>query len=192
MKKIMSVVLCLAIAIPVMCGAESFDLSNMSQEELLALITAAQTQLEKDEPAMVNSAIQLLKDKWQETYQNNPVRTESGYFEIAHTQIVYIDPEIATSELIGNGKNNLFHNIYCIVDFVLLVDYKVFPYHASAEGYGGENTVIVYLDGTMEASRSLFHQGFQRFILNEQYHYIASISDLGSEYNEITNLLEMP
>ncbi len=177
MKRLLALLVCVIFAFPIACGAEGINLSAIPQ----------------DEPTMVKTAVQLLKNKWLEDYQNNRQRTESGYFEIAHTQIVYINPEVATRELTGD-RNDYFHNIYCIVDFVLLVDLAVYPYHVSAETWRGANTVIVYLNGTMEATDSLILKGLQRYILNEQTmsQYISSISNLGSEYNEIVYLLEAP
>ncbi len=164
---------------------------EMADWVLLRIIPAEdpviRTTASPEEKTMVDQALELLKKEWQEKYQMRQDKTDHGHFEIVHTQIAYVKPEISQSPLIGNHKENAFYNIYCLIDFTLLVDLLMAPYYIPAAYAGGMNVVVVYTDGTMEASNIVMNS-IQRYQpLGES---ISAIHDLGAEYNVVLNLLD--
>ncbi len=100
MKHIILLALCLILCItPLFAVAETVDLSDMSQEELLALINAAQLQLDLSEPQMIEKAIQAVKDAWTEQFNTISFSSsESGYLKIVNTRVIYIKEKLSARE----------------------------------------------------------------------------------------------
>ncbi len=143
---------------------------------------------EKSEAELVAQATEALKAYWlQEVYKGNG-SSEQGYLEILHTQVSYISDEAASLPE-EDVKGRLFHDVYCVVDFVLLSDlYGTAPYYLDANAY---YSVAIYRDGSAEVMvNSLFRLYASRTYIYDFSDIISSISNCGSDYNAVFLLRE--
>ena len=188
MKRLLALVLILLLGASV-C-AEQMDLSSLSPQELRDLISAAREQLSKSEPVIVEQAIEQLKTTWLEEVYSKSIHPDAdGYLEILHTQVTYIREEVASQQGGDSREGELFHDVYCVVDFVLLSDfYGTGPYRMSAGIY---DSVVVYRDGTVSAAgKSPFIMYFNRTYNSDFSGIIESVHDCGGDYNAVFHLLE--
>lgn len=136
------------------CAAHAelgIDLTDLSPEELQQLISAAESQLQVADEAMMQTAIQTLVEHWKnEVYGDSIMEGSDGYLEILAAQVTYIRKDFALQTEFAPAAADMFQNVYCVVDFVLLSDYyATAPYYCDA---GIDNCIVIYRDGTMEFS----------------------------------------
>ena len=128
-----------------------------------------------NEDDMVIKATNVLKNHWEDLYDDSIVKTD-GYFEIKNTRVINIK-ENNTEE---------FENIDYIVEFVLYTDYfGSAPYY---QNVGIDDTVVVHKDGTMEVQRNLINLYRSKYYSNDFSNFIKSIDDYGDKYNCIEDL----
>ena len=188
MKKFCVVLLILALLFS-SAIAESIDFSNLTLEGLLELLTSPQSELLKDEPSLVERATDSLRSTWKNKVYGDYGVSEHGYLEIVHTQITYINESYATRDLTGKTSDDLFHNVFCVIDFMLLSDYYgSAPYYFDAGIY---SSIIVYRNGAVETvSMSPFRKYYSLTYSGDFSEIIESVHDCEDEYNAAYNLLD--
>ena len=169
--------------------AEGFDLSNMTLEGSPGLLSADRSELITDEPSLVEKATDLLLSTWKNKVYGDYAGSEHGYLEIVHTQITYIKKSYAARDLTGKAGDDLFHNVFCVIDFMLLSDYYgSAPYYVNTDYY---SSIIVYRNGEMEAvSVSPFKRYIGITYRTDFSEMIESVHDCGDKYNAAFNLLD--
>ena len=186
LKRIITILLVLTMLFSTVC-AEGVDLSGMTLEGLWDLFTTAQSKFDKSEPALIETAINALKSTWLEKAYNVSI-SDHGYLEIVHARITYIK-EHTDREWAQQNASDLFSDVYCIVEFVLLSDYYgSAPYYMDVNLY---NNVVISRDGTVSVKQvSPFKIYSGRTYSYDYSDLIESIHDFGSEYNAVFHLLD--
>ena len=144
---------------------------------LLALVSCSKAEPEESKKKlehheMVTDAIKLLKEHWQEFYEESEVETDR-YFEIKNTRVITLkDNDIEFANI---------QDIAYIVEFVIYSDYwGSAPYYSNAGLY---DEVVVYKDGEMEMGPNIIRQYRNKTYNTDFSDFIASVDDYGDAYN---------
>ncbi|MBR6165283.1 MAG: hypothetical protein IKQ45_05085 [Clostridia bacterium] len=190
MKRLLTLLLCMMLALPAGACSETADTPSLSFDTLLDFVFGTKTSTGTTEPEMVQKAVETLKDFWlndsKSGYKSEYNMSRRGYLEILHTQLSYISDEANKDESLYYGQ---FYNIYCVIDFVLLSDYYgTDPYYSCPGMY---QTVAVYTDGTMKVlPHSPFSWYSARAYIYDYSGIISEVKNLGDQYNGSFFLLE--
>lgn len=124
---------------------------------------------------LITDAILIMKVHWATLYSSSRVETDR-YFEIKNTRVITI-------------KEN---DIEFLRDIAYIVEFEIYSdYFGSAPYYtdiGTHDTVVVYKNGTMEASSNLIQRFRAIYYNNDFSEFIESIDDYHGEYNCIETL----
>ncbi len=188
MSKLLLIILALTLSLTT-TFSESFEASRLNPTKVQEYISDAQDQRNMNEPALIEQATYVLRQTWKDKVYADYGTSEHGYLMIVHTQVTYIKEDVATRELTGKTGDDLFHNVFCVIDFMLLSDYfGSAPYYFDAGVY---SSVIVYLDGTLEAVNTSPFKKYISYTYNTDLSdLIDSVHDCGSDYNAAYNLLD--
>lgn len=182
--KITAIVLsvCLAVSVVFNLFATIFCLRNMEEPPSdTAVTTTSSTHIE-----MVDEAIDALKEKWVEIYDENSnlLHHSDGYLEIYHTRMIKLLPNIEDEVFVKMTEGK---TIEYIVEFSLLSDY-----HSSAPYYtdiGMYDSVIFYTDGTIEVSQNDIFSLYSALAYSYDYSDIVEeVTDLSTKYNQSWHL----
>ena len=156
-----------------------------SLEELLeqrAELDKAIAMAEEDE--IIQKAIEALTDYWtEEVYQDESNNSKDGYLEIKWARVVYIKDDVT-----GTGTEQLAE-MNCYVEFFLLSDYLgSAPYYSHV---GISECVAFKKDGSFEVLRQdpILIYRTRTYQLDFEP-IIESISDRGSDFNQVFALLD--
>ena len=177
MRKILCAALAFALALFVLTPvlAENMDESGETLEQAAA-------QAEKDE--IVSKAIDALTSYWKnDVYQTSG----NGYLAIKYTRIVYIADVAAQS--MPSKAHELFDDIHCVVEFMLLSDYYVTaPFYERAGVY---ECVVFHKDGTFEVQQvSPLHTYRANYFETDFSGIVARVSDRNADFNGEYALLD--
>ncbi len=143
---------------------------------LFACSTSKSGNKEYDE--IMNNAISVLKEGWENVYTQRPIDNRENKIRIANSRII---------EVKDTHEINEFQNIKSIIEFVVYSDYygTQGKYYINAGIY---DTVLVYKDGTMNfESQSLIKQYINMYI-DTSLPFISSVVEFDSSYNQTINL----
>jgi len=130
----------------------------------------------EEEDEGITQAVEALKAAWTEYYRDSAVEND-GYLQIVNTR------KILFKENSVSGMKNIAY----IVEFVLYTDYYgSAPYYIQTAGV--MDTVIVYKDGRMEVGSNPLKAYSQQYYSWDYSSFVASVEDLGSQYNMTENL----
>lgn len=212
MKKLFAMVLCFCLFVSVhACAAEMINFENASIEELemfLSLMDDARSALEakkngRTAEEMCEIAIAEMKKKW--TENEFFMEETTGYFQVIHTRVVYLNTSFENAACIKEIKENvnnseklletcknIFRNengspMTAFVECVLLTDcYGTAPYYVNIPM---NNSVAFFQDGSVEAWGKSPIESFRSISYVTNYDgIIREIKDMGSQYNEICYL----
>ena len=188
MKRIAFILLALLMVGCAVRAEPAIDMSRMTEEQLRALIEAAELELAMQEERLIERAINALKTWYQAELAENFCYAGDGYLEIAHTQVIYIKDDIRVKEAYVKPAK-LFENVAAIVEFVVLDDwYGTAPYRAPTFGV---ISVMLLKDGTLEVERmSLFNRYRSLTFDNDFSPIIESVSDCNGKFNNTWYLLK--
>lgn len=161
------------------CFAESLTLDELLSQR--AELDKAIAKVEEEE--IVSKAIETLVAFWKnEIYSGNANYSKNGYLEIKWARVVYIRDEI---DITGS---DLFQNMNCYVEFFLLSDYfGTAPYYCHC----GINECVAFMkDGSFEVVKNDPINVYRsRYYAIDFEPIIESISDRGSDFNQVFELL---
>ena len=169
--------------------AEMPDLSQLSAQELAALIEQAQLELAQQEDKLIAKAIEQLKSYYKAEYEKYDDYAGEGYLEVIHTQVVYVKDEIDVDESCWKSAESTFGEVQSIVEFVVRDDwFYTAPYYYVTHG---TISVVVAEDGTTKLlAQNLFNMYRGRTFSTDFSGIIESISDRGSEFNQSWKLMQ--
>lgn len=161
------------------CFAESPTL-----DDLLAQRNELDEQIARvEENEIISKAIETLVEHWKnEEYSGANNFSENGYLEIKWTRVVYFNEEI-------NIENaDAFQNMNCFVEFFLLSDYfGTEPYYSHI---GKDECVTFMKDGSFIVTSNPLDLYRMRYYSTDFEPIIKSISDRGSDFNQVFYLVE--
>jgi len=132
---------------------------------------------------MVETAIDVLSQKWAEQYAEDGFEDSNGYLEIYHTRVFDITPD-ASDEYFQRLDRGM--SIDYVIEFSLYSDYfSSAPYYFDI---GDNATVLVYDDGTAEVVRSFFKHYSSIYFNFDYSEFLEEIIDLGTKYNQTLDL----
>lgn len=137
-----------------------------------------------EEDEIITKAIESLTEYWaSEMYSGSYVGSENGYLEIKWTRVVRVKDDIAVS-----GAEQ-FSDMNCYVEFFLLSDYfGSAPYYGHA---GIAEWVAFKTDGSFEVLKQDPISLYRSKTFETDFEpIIESISDRGSDFNQVFMLLE--
>ena len=175
LSKIMISVLSILLLLSVTFNVVQMVLSNNTSEEIQQSGHKQNEQEKYDE--LVVSAIDSLKSKWIELYQER--ENADGYLEIYHTRVIDVTPNEADTffQELDRGME-----IDYIVEFSLYSNYiPAAPYYHNVAAY---DTVIVYEDGTTSVASNFFRMYGQLTYSFDYSGFVDDIEDLGTRYNQ--------
>lgn len=127
----------------------------------------------------IQAALELIKETWQATADENPEIMPKAYVDIKNTRIVRLKEN---PSLPDNGEPIEFlQDIDYIIEFMMLTNYLGDSYPLYA---GVDDTVAVYKDGSMAVQKmNLMRAVASRYFVTDYSNIIEEIIDLGSVYN---------
>lgn len=140
------------------------------------------------EDEIISNAVEALTTFWSgEIYQGSDNIGWDGHLEIKYTRVVYIKDEL--DEDLPDAADELFGNMGCFVEFMLLSDYSgSAPYYGRAGIY---ECVSFSKDGTIEVLKQNPLDSYRtRSYTFDFSGIIESISDRNADFNESFSLLE--
>ena len=191
----MLLALLLAVLVPVSALAEASGGTQSDEAVISGAIDAlkeywkqisgygASGGMQSDE-AVISGAIDALKEYWKQMYQSD--KHGDGYLEIRSTRVFYIaDPVLPEDD---KAAHELFDDMVCFVEFVLLSDYcHTAPYYMNVEAY---DFVALYRDGSYEVMFNPLNKYRAKTYKTDFTGFIRSVSDRGSEFNAVYQLLD--
>ena len=177
MKRLLAVVLLTcALVCALSAHAESYAPRAQKTSWILGLTR-------QKEDKILEKAIKALTEHWKnEEYSGkNAGISEDGYLEIKWTRVVYIKDNIKADH------TEQFKGMNCYVEFFLLSDYYgTAPYYCHA---GVNECVAVMNNGQCKVIQDPIRVYRSQTYENDFSAIIESISDRGSEFNQVFRLL---
>lgn len=157
---------------------------------LLALLLAvlvpvsALAETAQSDEAVIPGAIDALKEYWKQMYQSSGYG--DGYLEIRSTRVFYIADPILPED--DKAAHELFGDMVCFVEFVLLSDYmQTAPCYMNIGVY---DCVALYRDGSYEVMQQNPLNRYRGLTYQTDFTgFIRGVSDRGSEFNAVFRLL---
>ncbi len=187
MKKTVYMLLALLLAVLVPVSALAEASGEKTLEELLAeraRLDEEINRLQRDE-TILPGAIDALKEYWKQMYQSSGYG--DGYLEIRSARVFYIADPILPED--DKTAHELFDDMVCFVEFMLLSDYmQTAPYYMNTGVY---DCVALHRDGSYEVMKQnpLNHYRAKTYQIDFTG-FIRSVSDRGSEFNAVCQLLD--
>ncbi len=138
------------------------------------------------EKALVEDAIEILEEHWEESYEEDLGISWSepdGHFEIKNTRVIKIKDNIKEDD----KAYQYFGDVEYVIEFVLFTDYLASaPYY---KDYGLSNSVLVYEDGDLEVSPHNLFDLYKNYTYSFDYsEIIDEIVDYGDKFNCVKKL----
>ena len=187
MRKWFCALLALTLAVLVPLSAIAETSGEKTLEELLAQrarLDEEIARLQQDE-TILPGAIDALKEYWKQMYQSSGYG--DGYLEIRSTRVFYVTDEILPED--DKTAHELFDDLICFVEFVLLSDYmQTAPYYMNIGVY---DCVALHRDGSYEVMRQNPLNRYRALTYRTDFTgFIRGVSDRGSEFNAVYHLLD--
>jgi len=139
---------------------------------------------------MVNKAIEVLAEAWNETYSNGNYTTEEYRVDIRNTRIICI------KDVLEETEEKYFGNVEYIIEFMIFDDTFSaggYPsgYNAGYYSYSGvDDNVVVYRDGQMECKTQAITRYRSQTFKYDYSTFIEQIIDLHDQFNQVIRFKE--
>lgn len=187
MKKTVYMLLALLLAVLVPVSALAEASGEKTLEELLAeraRLDEEINRLQRDE-TILPGVIDALKEYWKQMYQSSGYG--DGYLEIRSARVFYIADPILPED--DKAAHELFDDMVCFVEFMLLSDYmQTAPHYMNTGVY---DCVALHRDGSYEVMKQNPLNRYRAKTYQTDFTgFIRSVSDRGSEFNAVYQLLD--
>lgn len=142
---------------------------------------------------MVNEAIEVLAERWNENYWESEYPDKEYLLDIRSTRVVCIRDRFdeEQNDTIAGVREELFGEVQYIIEFLLYTDTFSIGEIASGQNVGyypnsmTDDNVIVYKDGSMECVSEYLQKYRARTFTVDFSTMIDQVIDLHEEFNQV-------